>query len=301
MKVAITGASSFTGFAIAQAIAKQHKVAILLPSSENSYSGLKQQRLRRLKSNPSVEFYYSLPVEEGGTLSWIEEQKPDIWINHHHHMVDYRTDSYDMERSIEVGVKPLASLTQNLKEAGCSLVIQSGSFFEPGEGGRQDRRITNYSKSKKLVWDELLLQAERNDLSLSKVVIPNPIGPLENPDRLIPGLVESSRQEEEFLVGNPESSSDYLPVFELANCYLELIGKPSKVVRPSGLISKTLDWIGLVNTELFENRLKVPPVKLKLNNSGSNISFANPSAENVSVDWSLFWDEYASYIQEKEG
>ena len=107
---------------------------------------------------------------------------------------------------------------------------------------------------------------QEKKLNLAKVVIPNPIGPMENEDRLIPILVENARKKSTFKIRSPEALSDYLPASSLGEIYVHLANQlveqkeydPSpSIVRPSGETQNVRDWTGIVNQELIKERLQL--------------------------------------------
>jgi nucleoside-diphosphate-sugar epimerase len=299
--VAVSGASSFTGLWIAAGFrAAGWTVRPLLTQAAGEYAGLRARRVARL-IDPAI----AGAAESGAMAAWIRSARPEIWIHHHHWMESFRAPSYDIGRAAAVGLAPLDELLDALAASGCRGVVYSGTFFEPGEGGNTPdgtRRATPYGESKLQVWSALRAGAERRGLPVAKMVIPNPIGPLENEDRLIPAMIARTRAGQAIEVRRPEAVADYLPADALGRCYVALAerllaGESGVVARPSGRQARVADWVDEVNRALIGARLGLAPIAPRLlptpDDGTQFVSFRNPAAEAVAIDWPAFWDWYA--------
>lgn len=297
--VAVTGASSFTGLWIARAFhdAGWH-VHALLTRPRAAYDGLTAARVARLPATDTVG-----TAESGALAQWVRAHRPHIWVHHHHHMTAFRAPDYDVARADAVGLAPLPGLLDALAESACTGIIHSGTFFEPGEGGNRpdgQRRATPYGESKRRVWRALAEGAAQRNLPLAKLVIPNPIGPLENADRLIPTLIAKARAGQALEIRRPEAVSDYLPADVLGRRYVAaaeqlVAGARELVLRPSGLIADVPRFVAEVQQELLARRLGLAPLPPRLvptpDDGSSFVSFRNTEPETV--DWPAFWDRYA--------
>lgn len=301
-KVAITAASSFTGLWILEAFASGGFKTAGLSSRASSQGGdLSSRRLQRAEQACTI--HYNIESSSGSMEKWIREHKPHIWVHHHHFMENFRSPQYDLQKAFEVGVKPVGAIVAALSEGGCKGIIYSGSYFEPGEGGdRAPFNRTPYSESKKRVWEELGVHCAKFGIPLSKVVIPNPIGPFENEDRLIPFLLQAASKGTAFKVTQPEATSDNIPWYALAETYVEaaqdLLQGKARVVRPSGKVSTVLEFVNEVQAELIVKGLGLGPAQLDIaQNPPAPSHFANPSGERRDVDWNYAWSEYARLIK----
>lgn len=298
MRVAITGVSSFTGSCLAAAFATAGwETHALLARETNDYSGLSRERMRRLDRR--VHWHPQIRAEDGSMAEWIRSHEFDLWVNHHHFMKDFRSRDYDIESSRAVSVRPVRELADALVARGVRGVIHSGTFFEAGEGGNGPAYVpTPYAVTKAEAWAEWERACGGNPLLLSKVVIPNPIGPHENSDRLIPMMMLKAFQHESLEVRSPQAVSDFLPGDDLARVYVRLADQildgVSCIARPSGWIASVREFVSMTSSELLCGRLglsamrvveTVPPVEAP--------SFVNARDERVDVDWDHFWDGYA--------
>jgi UDP-glucose 4-epimerase len=290
--VAVSGASSFTGLWICAAFrAAGWRVLPLLTQAPASYTGLRARRVALLDA-PVV----AGTAESGALAAWVHQVRPDIWVHHHHWMEAFRSPDYDVTRADAVGLAPLDQLIAALAVAGCRGIVHSGTYFEPGEGGNTNP-ATAYGESKARVWIASRAAAARRGLPIGKAVIPNPIGPLENEDRLIPTVIARARVGAPIELRGPDAVSDHLPADALARCYVALAerllaGETGIIARPSGRVARLADWFDELNRELVGKRLGLTPVVAKLVSTPRVVSLRN--AESVAVDWAAFWDWYAS-------
>ncbi|PWU14007.1 MAG: hypothetical protein C5B49_13885 [Bdellovibrio sp.] len=320
MRVAISGASSFTGLWIANRLAQAgYQVDALLARDSASYSGLPQVRVRRLSSQ--VEKHFAIDAEGGAMKDWIQKNRPRVWIHHHHFMTHFRSPEYNLTRAHAVGLAPLPEIIQALGENQCGAVIFSGSYFEAGEGGQAaDAPVSPYARSKTQVWHLLQELCARARMPLLKVVIPNPIGPFENDDRLIPSLIRSARSGTEFHLQTPLDQADNLPVTAVAETYADAVARglrgESAILRPSAGAESNESLGQRVNDELIVKRLHLPAVSIRKPSaevpkaptwqkaSGGNTPqderkpriFRNPTVPLAAIDWPLFWDFYAQEL-----
>jgi UDP-glucose 4-epimerase len=301
-KIAITGVSSFTGAELAREFScSGYEVHGLCRAELSSYTGLKLQRLRSLKG---VVLHGNLKSERGDHAVWIKEHRPNVWIHHHHAMENFRLQTYDLTQANKVSLDPLDAWVRALEESHAESVIHTGSYFEPGEGGQPIHSVcTPYAHSKKEVWLALENRLKNSSLRLGKVVIPNPFGALENPDRLIPTLLMRARSGEPFDLWTPSASADQIPAHALAEVYVQTLGqlreKHRVISRPSGRVIDNATWVREVCDSLLRKRLQVLPPEIRVHSGDHErpaLSYQNPALERIQIDWSQVWDEYAQTL-----
>lgn len=288
--VAISGASSFTGLWICEYFARKNwDVHAIFSQSKNSYSGIKEHRISLLPS--SVHKHFGTSAESGSMAQWILEFKPQIWVHHHHFMENFRAASYDTEAAYRVGLDPLAEIYKNLKRVAIGMIF-SGSYFEPGEGQRNGwEPETPYGETKQRIWQFLEEKGRVDGFPISKVVIPNPVGPLENRDRLIPKMYEAVERGIEFEVRRPDDEQDFIPADALAAVYEQAarnqFEKKAAVFRPSGKVSRIGDFCDEVKKQL------IPSVQIKKFSMAERPRMLkNRLDEAVACDWARFWKWY---------
>jgi len=309
-RIAISAASSFTGSWIARAFhAAGWKVLPVCSQPASAYRGIRRKRIELVQECVSVHF--DCEASDGSLAAWIKEHRPQIWIHHHHFMEDFRSVHYDLRRALSIGLGSLPGILDAFAAGDGVGVIYSGTYFEQSERGQawQDSTPTPYAQSKTQVWEALCFGCEKRELGLSKIVIPNPVGPWENQDRLIPCMIDHAESGAALQLRSPRQLVDNIPIDELAALYVEsarqlLSARDQKVIRPSGRISSALNWIEFAGKELLEKRLGLPPCKLEYERSSvkacdDTLTFTNPGSEAKPIDWNNFWDSYAANLRRR--
>jgi UDP-glucose 4-epimerase len=301
-RVAISAASSFTGAWIARAFfAAGWTVLPVCARPHSTYSGVRRARIDLIRE--CVPVHFECEATDGSLAAWIRNYRPDVWIHHHHWMENFRSPDYDLNRALKSGLGTLPEILDAVARGNGRCVIYSGTYFEPGERGQvwQRSQPTPYARSKAQIWEALCHECDVRGLHLAKIVIPNPIGPLENEDRLIPCMIRHAETGGALQLRSPGQLADYLPIADLSAQYVKLAtqiltGCSNTVIRPAGRISSTLDWVQFAAAELLEKRLGLPPLKLDLrsgNEEHLSSCVPNPATPFDSIDWSKTWDFYA--------
>lgn len=244
-KVLLTGATSFTGAYIAKdLVASGYNVYATLTKPVNAY----QESLvkDRMSLASGVEWLPESPVGSESLLETIKTIKPTVFINHGASISGYRNPDFDYLQSVSLATKGLEKLLGTLKDSGCSKIIHSGSVFEPDEGHLGGEAVSIYGVSKNLTWQVWRFFSQKISLPISKIVIPNPIGPFENLDRLGPLFVKKWKMGESPVLTTPALVRDHVPASWLSKVYLEEVGNKSlgvKIRRPSAFKLSNLDFV----------------------------------------------------------
>jgi UDP-glucose 4-epimerase len=292
-RIVITGASSFTALWIAEALKRAgFSVDGLCSRYEEHYADLQLARINRFRTFGTVHFGLNAGSDE--VIHWVRKNKPTVWIHHHHFMQNFRSKEYNIRRAYSECVEPIPELVAELVDVKCRGIIFSGTSIEPGELKIENTSPTPYAQSKKQVWDALLSSVSEMDILLSKVVIPNPIGPLENGDRLIPRMIFKSfvKEKLDLISGN---GLENISVFRLAEEYVRavksLLLNKSEYIRPEVEKFEIETWVKLVNDDLLVSELHIPKCLLNRPNSDG-------IKKNASVQFnSDFWKKYAEELK----
>lgn len=303
-KIAITGTNSFSGLWVANSLSENYQVSGFTTSEVKSYSGLKRVRLEKLKT--SVKVYENIRAEDQGFNTWVKQHGADVWIHHHHYMENFRLQSYNMEQAEKVGLNPLEQLVQNLAFSNCKGIIYSSSYFEAGEGGKSpEAPVLPYARTKTKVFLSLEALCKKYGLKLARVVLPNPFGPLENSDRLIPNLIKKSLKGEILQLTTPNSVADNLPKEALVKTYLNAINwihqshQQVTTFRPSGWVCNNLEFVQKILTDLIQRRLDIKPCLIEVSANAANpTSLRNPPQEQVAFDLEDSLNDYARILAE---
>jgi UDP-glucose 4-epimerase len=252
-KILVTGVSSFTGSHIARALVENgDEVWACLSRDRKSYAQdpLVESRLVFSKVSHFVE---NAAFGSDVFLKHLDAQGADLFINHGADIKNYRKADFDFQKSFASATHRMREVVALLKAKACRRVLHSGSMFEPGEGYSQapgapaseSPAVSIYGVSKNLVWETLKFFCEEAQLPLSKIVIPNPIGIGENPDRLAPFMAKEWKAGRETTLTTPKLVRDNLPAEWLARIYVdETYSKEDlSVRRPRGFVISNKEFI----------------------------------------------------------
>lgn len=247
-KVLLTGATSFTGAYIARALLDQgFSVLAPLQSSLSDYTDLKRERLDLI---PEAIFSESTDLNSSKFLSCIEENKPDIFINHAFDTYNYRSPDYDVHSALKNSTGNISQIIKTLKDNNCKLFIHSGSSFEPG--GYSQYGVSPYGVAKKMAWDLIAFYCQMTSLPCLKIYIPNPYGYLENTDRLLPILKQKIEAKETFILSSPYTIRNNIKVESLSGYYVQaaqityhnqLIQPTITEIHPVGYLEQQIDFV----------------------------------------------------------
>ncbi|MES2962663.1 MAG: NAD(P)-dependent oxidoreductase [Bdellovibrionota bacterium] len=298
-KVAVTGVSSFTGSSIARALreAGHDVVGVCTKAHFTAYAGTLAGRRLARAVKAGVVLEYGITAEDDRLANWIESQKFDVYVHHHHYMTDFRSPDYDLTRALAVGLAPLPRLARALEKSVSRGIIYSTTYFES-----LGKDVSPYGYSKGEV-GRLLAELSRSaKLPFSKIVIGNPIGPLENEDRLIPGLIRSCVAGKPYDLRSPSAITYPVPISVLTKTYVKAVedllrGAAPDVASPSLGPFENLSFAKTVLKDLIEARLKLVPATLALPDKETTSTPRPFVPANVDCDWAAFWDFYAKEFE----
>ena len=224
MRVLLTGASSFTGCWIAQALLDRGAgVVAPLGGSRDEGDPLRQRRLARLAERCALVGEAGMGTSRLLDLAASEGPFDLVWL-HGAEVGAFRRPDYD----------PLAAAAVTTAGAGdlmgasrCAGVIVTGSVFEADEGRGDGAHgaIGAYGLAKTLAWQMLRFAAEERGLSITKLVIAHPFGPLEKPG-LTTALLRAWSEGTPAILRHPTMVRDFLPVTWLAGAAADLALTP---------------------------------------------------------------------------
>ncbi len=202
-------------------------------------------------------------------------------------------------------VRNLVPVLRKLRENNCGKMILTGSVFEQNEGVGPEPRLafSPYGLSKGLTAEFVKFHAPREGFSLGKFVIPNPIGPLEEP-RFVAYLMKSWLTRQTPSVKTPEYVRDNIHIDLLAGAYARMVrtlpDEPGYLhYGPSGYIESVGDFTHRVSTEMAK-RLGVPcPVRLETQTDFPEplyrVNSHRPDQGEVQWSESEAWDKLANF------
>jgi UDP-glucose 4-epimerase len=250
MRILFTGASSFTGERMAAELARDgHQVtAVFTRAGEADYDGVRRQRINRLL--PAVNPAWQTRFGDDAFLRLCRDQGPwDLLCHHAADVTDYKSASFDWQRALAANTHRLAESLSAFKQGGGRAVVLTGTYFEADEGiGAEPREaFSPYGLSKTLTWQAFRFECGRSDLRLGKYVLPNPIGPGEEP-RFVAYLVNCWKRGESGVVQTPDYVRDNLPVPLLATDYRDFVEAVGRATAGPFLRRNPSGWVEPVGT-----------------------------------------------------
>jgi len=301
----LTGASSFTGYWFAHALAAAgHHVVAPLARAEDAYSAVRAARVGDLAK--VAEIVWSAPFGDPAFMNLLVARF-DVLCHHAARVSDYRSADFDVAAALSENVRNLAQVLRTMTAKGLRCLILTGSVFEEGEGAGEPplRAFSPYGVSKSATAAVARYWCQSTAVPFGKFVIPNPFGPLEEP-RFCSYLVNTWRQGEIAKVKTPRYIRDNIHVTLLAKSYCSFVEgtahdpRPSQL-NPSGYIESQGDFarrcarelgprLGVdARVELLEQTDFSEPL-MRINTQpvdGSKLSWAESRA----------WDEFAHFYQ----
>ena len=240
--VLLTGASSFTGMWIAEALASAgFEVLAPLLRDRGDYDGERLARIARVAA--VAEVVYARPFGSKAFLQLVRGRRRIAALAHHAaDVTGYRDPGFDAAAAFGRNLTGAPQVLQTLAEQGARVALVTGTVFEAGEGGvpEEPLAVTPYGLSKTLTNIALQHHAAWAGLRFGRFVIPSPYGAFEQQRSFPAYLFRSWFAGETPVVRTPLYLRDHLPAPLLARAYAEhlaaLLSDPATaaVARPSG-------------------------------------------------------------------
>ena len=242
----LTGAASFTGAHIARACrAGGFRVVGVLTRRSDEYA---TPLLRRRIAHAGIaDWIERAPFGSRRLIDAIRETRAEVFVHHGADLKGYRDPSFDVAECVRTNCENAGDVFAALAASGCERFVYSGTFFEP-DGPRP--AVSLYGVGQAGIWEAYRKGAAEVGLATTKIFIPNPVGPLENEDRLMPSFVEGWRCGRTPILRTPHLVRDNLPAPWLAARYVreaaERDAPTDHYVRPSGYVMSNLEFVRLV-------------------------------------------------------
>jgi nucleoside-diphosphate-sugar epimerase len=303
-RILLTGASSFTGLWIAEAMAAAgHEVVAPLTREADAYSGLRGERVARLAG--SAERVFVAPLDSDRFRDLARAGRFDVLAHHAADIPGYRSPDYDAVAGAARNLAGAEAAVRAASAGGCRALISTATVFEPGEGGEGPHApaVSPYGISKGLTGQALAGFAAQASLAFGRFVIANPFGVLEE-GRMAWSLFQAWFRGEPGRVLTPAYVRDNQPVPDLAAAYARLAerllsaGEPVRLdSRPSGLVGTQGDFarrlaaeaaprLGLACDLVLNDQVDFPEPRVRVN--------AEPC---LPTGWTgeAFFDAYCAY------
>lgn len=300
MRVLLTGASSFSGLWIAEALAAAGHEVVAVARGSSYADPLRQARMDRVAK--VAEIVPDAPFGHDAFLAVLRDRGPfDALALHGAEVGDYKSPTYDLEAAVAGNAFNAAAVFEAARAAGAPRVILTGTVFEPGEGEGTEPLVSfsPYGTAKAETEKVIRPAAEAAGLAYAKFVIPNPFGPWE--ERRFQRLVMTRWSRGEAVhIDQPLYVRDNVPVDLLALAYVAAVeGRFGGYCAPSC-------YAGPVG-QFFERMAREVSTRTgwdcALTLAESQV-FAEPAArtnrtrlDTAALGWSEtgFWDAYADH------
>lgn len=303
MKILLTGASSFTGFWFASALADAgHEVVATLRGRAGDYEALRWSRIERM-TEKGVRFLEQASFGDDRFLAAIDGCQ--LVCHHAAEVSNYQSLDFDVGAALAANTANARTVMDCCAAAGVSAFIATGSVFEQNEGAGEGplRAFSPYGLSKSLSWQVLDYWAANAGLAIGKFVIPNPFGPFEEA-RFCAHLMRSWANGTVPGVRTPAYVRDNIPVDLLAMRYVrfaEDMGREPRSGRcaPSGYVESQGRFAERFAREIGGRISLATPLDL-----AEQTEFPEPvmrtNTDFARLDWdeSRFWDAAAEYYRQ---
>ncbi len=225
MKILFTGASSFTGYWFVKALAAAgHEVVCPITKPWASYTDVRRQRLELLQPGCRL-----VPGASFGSEVFLQLARGEPFDQLCHHAADvtnYKSPDFNAQAALENNTRNLPAVLAVLQASGLKSVVLTGTYFEAGEGRGTEPLVTfsPYSHSKTLTCERFKEVCRACALPLGKFVLPNPVGPMEEP-RFTAYLMNNWQAGRPAEVKTPDYVRDNIHVDLLAAVYAQFAAR----------------------------------------------------------------------------
>lgn len=303
-RILLTGATSFTGVWIAQALSEAgHQVIAPLKRAAADYVGLRLDRIARLKAVADVTF--AAPFGSPAFLELLKAAGPlDILAHHAADIPGYRNADYDVAAGVTRNLGGAGPVFEAAAKAGVRGIIATGTGFEDAAGGLA---VSPYGLSKKLTNDGFRHLALWRGLAFGRFMINGPFGPLEE-GRLVWSLFQAWFAGRAGVIRTPDYVRDNIPVVLLARAYAELVAemlrtpKLDRVCRPAGYVGAQGDFALRVAGEASARLGRECAVECLAQTDFPEPYLVANTEPTLTRPWDEtgFWDAYVDYYREVE-
>lgn len=302
--VVLTGASSFTGLWIAQALADEGLLVVApLRRTAGDYTGLRARRVERLAA--CAERVFEAPVESDAFRALLAQARPTILAHHAADIPGYRSPDYDPQAGFARNMAGVPEAIAAFAAAGGRALLATGTYFETGEGGGE-AAASPYGLSKALTNAAQRELAHAAGLAFGKFVIPSPFGPHEE-GRIVWSLFQAWTEGRAAEIRTPAYVRDHLPVPLLARAYAaavramleaapgaDLAFRPSGFVEPVGAFARRVAAEVRARTGMACEVVEHPQTEFPEPRTRAN----SEPAPFAAGEEAAFWDACVAYYDE---
>ncbi len=248
MHALFTGVSSFTGCWFVEALVAEGFV-VRATCRRQLAAYPPPAALRLARAGKVAQLIEDCAFGDARFLAAIAAADPfDLLCHHGAETRDHRSPGFAVEAAVAANTHRLEEVLEALLARGCRTILVTGSVLEADEGRSTPPTgaVTAYGLAKTLSWQILRYQAERRRMTVGKLTIPHPFGPLEKPG-LTTTLAKRWLAGQAAIVEQPHLVRDFVHVDLLALSYARfarfLVGaSATHRLAPSGYIESVADF-----------------------------------------------------------
>ncbi len=227
-KIAITGVSSFVGANLAIKYSKKDFEVIGIISKDlDTYSGLRKKRIESCKKN-GVKFYQLDLRDKDAIRCFFKENKVDYFLHHAAWVENANSLNFDLKEALTVNITPLRTIYEELSICSAKGIIITGTNAEYGDKKKSCNEFdicmptTPYGLSKlcMTLTSYQLFQEFKVPTRVARIF--NPLGALDNPNKLLPSVINHLNLNKKFDLSSCIQKRDFIYIGDLVNGYLNL-------------------------------------------------------------------------------
>ncbi len=228
-KIIITGASSFVGCHLTRGLSQIKEFDVIPLGSKNS-GDYKNYHIQRIEFGGKTKNWAILDIrDEVSAKQFIRKFRPDIWIHHAGHALNYASTKYNVKEGFKTNVAPIKYIFKSLSENGCQGVIVTGSSLEYSNSDKACLESdtctpeTPYGQSKLLETLTALEMSDRFGLPTRIARLFIPFGPMDNPNKLIHYVIGRLKNRNEVDLSPCKQKRDFIYIDDVVKAYSLLI------------------------------------------------------------------------------
>ncbi len=227
-RIVVTGASSFVGCHLAVMLNKAGYKVDTVVSPRSNRSDIQSKRLAWISSQ-GIRSHQVDITQAQAIKHFINETRPDFWIQHAGWTAKYNQYNYDMNHASQLNVALLHPIYQALSEVSCQGIIITGTEAEYGESQQahcEDELFWptmpyGLSKLSETIYSKQL--ADHYQLSTRVARLFLPFGPLDNPNKLMPSAIHALLNKQPLELTSSEQYRDFVYIDDVVNAYALLL------------------------------------------------------------------------------
>ena len=254
-EIIIDGSSSFTGAWFISNLCASHKISkVNYLLTKKNYSGLQRLRLNFISRNKKAICHNGIKFGSKQYLNLIAEKNNFILCIHGTHTKNYNSENeFSISNALKSNLNNIDKVFQILKNKKVKIILSDSIF----QGNELNNCIGKYGISKKITNDLIYELSQKNKIPVSRIIIPNPWGELEE-RRFLSYLICTWEKNETPYIRFPYYVRDNIYIKNLGKIYSKLVlSNSSKIIYPTEFSVSNLQFAKFIkkNYEKYTNKI----------------------------------------------